>query len=559
MDQKVEGDKFKDLGNKAFQSGNYEEAVEMFSKAIEVNPNEAVYYSNRSGSYASLKNYDKALEDGTKCVQLRPEWGKAYQRKGLAEFYTGDYDAAISTYEEGLKIEPNNAQLKDGLSRAQEEKQGGGAKGGMDGFAQQMMMKLMMNPKTREYMKDPSFMQKLQAIQTNPQNAAAYMNDPKIMEAFQIMFSDMAGGAGGSGFNPGANTNMEEEIPESQPKSQPEPKPEPKKESAPVSEGEQAKLLGNEQYKKKNFQEAIVHYNKAIELSPTEVLYLNNKAAALIELKDYQEALKVCEEAWKCIEDNNILDFVKRGKILARTASVYNHLEDYQKAVEFYEKSLLEDNNQNVRDSLKKLQKMMAELEAKKYINPEIAEEHNEKGKEIFKTGKFPDALKEYEEAIKRNPADAKYYLNAGICLIKLLEFPGALKKVEKALDLDPKYVKAWAKKADIHFGMKEFHKADEAFKKGLAIDPSNQECSAGVKKVQMAMYTTQGEDAEERARHAMADPEIQAILQNPQITHVLRSAQENPKSNELAKALNDPDIGPQLNKLIAAGIIRLG
>ena len=40
-------------------------------------------------------------------------------------------------------------------------------------------------------MQDPSFVQKLQMIQTNPQSAAMYMNDPKIQEAFQVMFSDM--------------------------------------------------------------------------------------------------------------------------------------------------------------------------------------------------------------------------------------------------------------------------------------------------------------------------------------------------------------------------------
>ena len=54
-----------------------------------------------------------------------------------------------------------------------------------------MMMKLLTNPKTAAYMQDPSFVQKLQMIQTNPQSAAMYMNDPKIQEAFQVMFSDM--------------------------------------------------------------------------------------------------------------------------------------------------------------------------------------------------------------------------------------------------------------------------------------------------------------------------------------------------------------------------------
>ena len=52
--------------------------------------------------------------------------------------------------------------------------------------------------------------------------------------------------------------------------------------------------------------------------------------------------------------------------------------------------------------------------------------------------GKFPEALKEYEEvisihtnnnllqSIKRNPSDPKYYTNKASCLIKLMEFPSA-------------------------------------------------------------------------------------------------------------------------------------
>ena len=38
------------------------------------------------------------------------------------------------------------------------------------------------------------------------------------------------------------------------------------------------KELGNEAYKKKEFERALVHYNKAVELDPTDITYLNNIA-----------------------------------------------------------------------------------------------------------------------------------------------------------------------------------------------------------------------------------------------------------------------------------------
>ena len=45
---------YKNLGNDAFKNQKYEESIEFFTKAIEINPSDHVFYSNRSGAYASL-------------------------------------------------------------------------------------------------------------------------------------------------------------------------------------------------------------------------------------------------------------------------------------------------------------------------------------------------------------------------------------------------------------------------------------------------------------------------------------------------------------------------
>jgi stress-induced-phosphoprotein 1 len=52
---------YKSLGNDAFKNKNYEQAIEHFTKAIEFNPNDHVFYSNRSASYLNLQQYSKAL------------------------------------------------------------------------------------------------------------------------------------------------------------------------------------------------------------------------------------------------------------------------------------------------------------------------------------------------------------------------------------------------------------------------------------------------------------------------------------------------------------------
>jgi stress-induced-phosphoprotein 1 len=61
----------------------------------------------------------------------------------------------------------------------------------------------------------------------------------------------------------------------------------------------------------------------------------------------------------------------------------------------------------------------------------------------------------------------------------------------------------------------------------------------------------------EERVQHAMADPEIQRIMQDPSIRQVLQDLSQNPQS--AMGALKDPYISDCINKLVAAGVVKMG
>ena len=591
-----EAKKLKDLGNAAFQAQKFEEALEHFTKAIELNPNDHIFYSNRSGCYASLQNYEKAFEDAEKCVSLKPDWAKGYQRLGFAEFFLEKYDNAIATYKKGLELDPNNQQLKDGLQRAVEKKSGGGAPP-MDDFTKQLITKLMGNAETKNYLNDPAFVQKLMMMQQNPQNMAAFASDPKIQKALQVMFDLPADfdinaakegkqnpahgheghehheheghehegheheghehegheheGHGHEGHTHDEHGHEEYEEYKAEP-------PKPKKE---VHTAEKEKIKGNEEFKKKNFDEALKFYDKAIELDPTEVLYYSNKAACFIEKKEFDKALEMCDKALEVSNENTFKDFSKFAKIYARKANVYAKMENYDQAIYFYEKSLLENQDVKVKDELRRIQRVKKDLEELNYIDPSKAEEHNNIAKDLFQQGRFPEALKEYEEAIRRNPKDAKLYSNKASCLTKLLDFPGALRAIDKCLELDPNFTKAYGKKGTIHYGLKEYHRALESFEKGLKYDPENVECKEGIIKVNAnIMSSSEDKDtSEERARHGMADPEIQAILKNPNIMAILRNIQENPNSPENFKAMKDPTVANAIQKLIASGILKMG
>jgi tetratricopeptide (TPR) repeat protein len=49
---------------------------------------------------------------------MNPTWPRGYQRKGTALFYLDKIDEAIQIYKDGLKIDPNNADLQKDLKSA---------------------------------------------------------------------------------------------------------------------------------------------------------------------------------------------------------------------------------------------------------------------------------------------------------------------------------------------------------------------------------------------------------------------------------------------------------
>lgn len=59
----------------------------------------------------------EGLKDAEKCIELDPTFSKGYNRKGAVQFFMKEYEKALETYKEGLKHDPNNQELLDGISR----------------------------------------------------------------------------------------------------------------------------------------------------------------------------------------------------------------------------------------------------------------------------------------------------------------------------------------------------------------------------------------------------------------------------------------------------------
>lgn len=73
----------KAAGNKAYGSKNYNEAIELYSKAILCKP-DPVFYSNRAACYNAMSDWEKVIQDTTAALALDNEYVKALNRRANA-------------------------------------------------------------------------------------------------------------------------------------------------------------------------------------------------------------------------------------------------------------------------------------------------------------------------------------------------------------------------------------------------------------------------------------------------------------------------------------------
>ncbi|KAF2458221.1 heat shock protein-like protein STI1 [Lineolata rhizophorae] len=577
-------DALKVEGNKLFAEKKFPEAIEKFSKAIELDPSNHVLYSNRSGAYASMKDFQHALDDATKTTEIKPHWAKGWGRKGAALHGQGDLIASMNAYEQALKLDPNNAQAKSGLdavkravdAEARADGMGGDPSGGLGNLFNdpQLTQKLANNPKTSGLLGDAEFMNKLQRLKQNPNSIGAEMRDPRFLTVMSVLLGIdiQMPGMGGDGPEPGAGAREHEEdvpMPDARPapeptKKEPEPEPEPEDEETKAkkeakAKADEEKKLGTEFYKKRQFDEAIDHYSKAWEIYK-DITYLTNVGAAKFEKGDYQGAIEVCQQA---VDHGRevLADFKLIAKAFGRIGSAHEKMGDLPNAILYYQKSLTEHRTPEILAKLRAVEKAKLKVERDAYINPEEAEKARELGNAKFKEADWPAAVEAYSEMVKRAPDDPRGYSNRAACFIKLLAFPSALQDCDEAIKRDPKFIRAYLRKAQALFAMREYSKCldvcteamehDEGGKNMREIEQQQQ------KALQAQFAAREGETEEQTMERIQRDPEIVGILQDPVMQSILQQAKSDPAA--LQEHMKNAQVRSKINKLIAAGVIRLG
>ncbi|CAG9559298.1 unnamed protein product [Danaus chrysippus] len=116
-----EAEGFKNQGNEAFKSEKYEEAISLYSKAINLAEKDsrdlATYLKNRAAAYLKLKDYKMVIKDCDEALQIVPEDPKALFRRAQALESLERFEEAYRDAKTILTVDPANKAIQPMLGR----------------------------------------------------------------------------------------------------------------------------------------------------------------------------------------------------------------------------------------------------------------------------------------------------------------------------------------------------------------------------------------------------------------------------------------------------------
>ena len=206
-------------GNKSLTAGAYQDAIDMYSAAISLNPYNAIYYSNRAAAYISLHKYSKAIDDCVEAIKYDSSYGKAYYRKGQAELKLNQFNNAIESFEAAARLMPDDTAVQQQLQLVKQRGHSGSSSiGGDDTYDIDTTQQNNMNRPSSSSGAAPDFSSLLNnpalaGLDMNSLDFGALMNNPAIMQMAAQMMPGMFGGGGGGSDTSTNNNNSSSATP----------------------------------------------------------------------------------------------------------------------------------------------------------------------------------------------------------------------------------------------------------------------------------------------------------------------------------------------------------
>jgi lipoprotein NlpI len=90
----------------AFDKGDRDRAIELATKAVELDPKDLRSHFLRGAIHESMNKHVDAVADFDRCVELDPKYAEAYQHRGCEQFKRSRFADSVADFDKYLELRP---------------------------------------------------------------------------------------------------------------------------------------------------------------------------------------------------------------------------------------------------------------------------------------------------------------------------------------------------------------------------------------------------------------------------------------------------------------------
>lgn len=110
--------------------GRRDEALADYTRAIRLDPRQAVAYAWRGVIHDEMRDWPAAMDDYSNALRLDPNLGGVLERRGSLFYERNEWDKALADYNESIRARPDDptlyADCAPGLCAGRQERGDGG-------------------------------------------------------------------------------------------------------------------------------------------------------------------------------------------------------------------------------------------------------------------------------------------------------------------------------------------------------------------------------------------------------------------------------------------------
>ncbi|EKD41067.1 MAG: hypothetical protein ACD_74C00066G0003, partial [uncultured bacterium] len=115
---RADSDRFNEEGIEKAQKGQLSEAVDLFTRSVNANPDNHKAWNNLGLSFRKLGKTDEAIKAYRQALQAQPSFALAYKNLGVALEQSGDKTGAAQAYEKYCQLDPTAPDKSSVQARA---------------------------------------------------------------------------------------------------------------------------------------------------------------------------------------------------------------------------------------------------------------------------------------------------------------------------------------------------------------------------------------------------------------------------------------------------------